>query len=96
MKTVVLELEHIHTPEALQIYLQYRLGFPAYYGRKLDALYDMLSEMTEQTHIVLRLPAKPTKAMEAYLPKLLHVFEDAANENQQLTMETCLLCREAI
>lgn len=88
MKTVTLELEHIHTPEALQIYLQYRLDFPAYYGRSLDALHDMLGEMAEQTHIVLRLPAKPAKAMETYLPKLLHVLEDAANENQRLTLDS--------
>lgn len=87
MKTVTLDLEHIHTPKAAQIYLQYMLGFPAHYGRNLDALHDMLGEIGEKTHIVLRRPAKPSDDMVRYLPGLIRVFEDAAGENRNLTIE---------
>ena len=49
MKTIRLDIEHIHTVRALHIYLAYMLDLPAHYGKNLDALYDVLTERGEET-----------------------------------------------
>lgn len=81
MKHATLDLTHIETAKALQIYLQYMLDFPAWYGRNLDALSDMLGETARDTQYTLLLPAEPGSEMAQYLPRLLRVFADAAREN---------------
>ena len=86
MKTVTLDVRNIETVGALHIYLQYMLDFPAYYGRNLDALHDLLTEWSEETKIVLL--ADGVKGENAaYLPRLARVMNDAAQENEKLSVE---------
>ena len=86
MKTIELNLTHIHTVRALHIYMQYMLDLPPYYGRNLDALHDVL---TEARILNLRIvTGKDTSPeMAAYLPRLARVLEDAARENESLSVE---------
>lgn len=86
MKTIELNLTHIHTVRALHIYMQYMLDLPNYYGRNLDALHDVL---TEARILNLRIvKGKDTSPeMAAYLPRLARVLEDAARENESLSVE---------
>lgn len=87
MRRIVLDIANIETVEAMHIYLQYRLGFPAHYGRNLDALHDMLTDVWEDLTIVVR--AEGIRGENAlYLPRLLRVLEEAAQENVHLTIET--------
>ena len=44
MRIIEADLRRIETPEALQVYLGYVLRAPDWYGRNLDALYDILTE----------------------------------------------------
>ena len=86
MKTIRLDVTNIFTVRALHVYLAYRLDLPDYYGRNLDALHDVLGEITDQTRIVLS--GQPASAeMAAYLPRLVRVFSDAAQENGKLRLE---------
>ena len=86
MKTIRLDVTNIFTVRALHVYLAYRLNLPDYYGRNLDALHDVLGEITDQTRIVLS--GQPASAeMAAYLPRLVRVFSDAAQENGMLRLE---------
>ena len=86
MRKVTLDIRNIETVGALHIYLQYKLDFPAYYGRNLDALYDLLTEMGEEVGIILL--AEGVKGENAaYLPRLVCVMEDAAQENEKLHIE---------
>lgn len=86
MKTIRLDVTNIFTVRALHVYLAYRLNLPDYYGRNLDALHDVLGEITDQTRIVLS--GQPASAeMAAYLPRLVRVFSDAAQENGKLRLE---------
>ena len=86
MKTIKLDVTNILTVKALHIYLAYMLDFPAYYGKNLDALHDLLGEIGEPVRIVLS--GKPAgEEMETYLPRLERVFEDSAEENCSLTFE---------
>lgn len=83
MKTIELDVTNIGTVKALHVYLAYKLDLPAYYGRNLDALYDVLGDIGEETRIVLSGQAA-SEEMAAYLPRLVRVMEHAAGENGTL------------
>lgn len=88
MKTITLELTHIETVRALHIYLAYMLALPAHYGRNLDALFDCLTDISEDTRIIV--VAKGARGeTAAFLPRLMRVLHDAAQENPHLTF-SCL------
>ena len=84
MRTVTIDASNIRTSAALQRYIQYVFGFPAYYGRNLDALYDMLSTLDRETRVVLCGGENASDEMAAYLPRLACVLRDAAEENERL------------
>lgn len=86
MRTVTLELNHIDTVAALHIYLQYMLALPAYYGRNLDALYDVLGDIAADTRVIVR-AREAHGEVAAYLPRLMRVLEDAAQANPCLRVE---------
>jgi ribonuclease inhibitor len=65
--------------EAAHTYLQEMLGFPDWYGKNLDALYDLLTEQTEDTMIFI---SDADAADEA----ILETFTDAMEENPALTV----------
>ena len=83
MKTIRLEIEHIHTVRALHVYLAYMLELPAYYGKNLDALHEVLCEESEEKRLVLT-GAPASEEMAAYLPRLERVLEDCAQENERI------------
>ena len=84
MRRIELDIRNIATRDALHIYLQYMLELPAYYGRNLDALNDLLSTESEETEITLYAQGCASEEMLAYLPKLKHVMQDAAQENPRV------------
>ena len=88
MKTITLELTHIETVRALHIYLAYMLALPAHYGRNLDALFDCLTDISEDTRIIVVAQGVRGETA-AFLPRLMRVLHDAAQENPHLTF-SCL------
>lgn len=87
MRTITIDVSNIHTKKALHIYLQYMLDLPSYYGKNLDALHDLLAEESEETRIVLVGAKTAQGELTAYMPGLLEVLEDAAQENAKLRIE---------
>lgn len=86
MKTIRLDVTNISTVKALHVYLAYMLDLPDYYGKNLDALHDVLGEIGEETCIVL--DGQPaSEEMAAYLPRLVRVLADAAQENGKLHIQ---------
>ena len=61
-----------------------KLDLPAYYGRNLDALYDVLTELGEDTQIVLVDPAAVVENLGKYGEALLSTMQEAAEENPHL------------
>lgn len=84
MKTVQLDLRDITSPEVLHSLLERRLSLPDYYGKNLDALFDVLGEIGEPTHIVVLSEAEgAAKCVKG----ALRVMSDAAEGNNMLSVD---------
>ena len=68
-------------------YLKEALRLPDYYGRNLDALYDCLGEIGEETVIVVPKAIQNKEYLGEYGKTMLQVFRDAAEENEALTVK---------
>lgn len=86
MKKIVLDINKMTSILGAHKYLQKMLGLPDYYGRNLDALYDCLTESVEQREIVLDRTVTGPKYLGAYGEQLLRVLQDAAEDNEALTI----------
>ena len=84
MRDIILDLTPFEEKISLHRYLKETLDFPFYYGANLDALHDELASETHTTRIKVCYPAQPKGKMADYLPRLLRVFRDAAQENYHL------------
>ena len=67
-------------------HLAQMLDLPTYYGRNLDALYDVLTELGEETQIILVDPAAVVENLGKYGEALLSTMQEAAEENPNLTI----------
>lgn len=61
-----------------------RLDLPTYYGRNLDALYDVLTDISTETEIILNDPGAVVELMGKYGEALLSTMQEAAEENPKL------------
>ncbi len=83
----VIVLTGIQDQVTLHTLLKEAFGFPDYYGGNLDALYDMLTSLSEPRHLIIYGEDDPEPGMKTYIPKFLRVLEDAAEENPLFTFE---------
>ena len=61
-------------------------ALPAFYGRNLDALYDVLTELQPCT-LILEHTGCLYDTLGPYAEKLLGVFRDAARENPNIQIQ---------
>ncbi len=71
---------------ALHNYLRSVLALPVYYGANLDALYDCLTELDAATELVVPAEIADEAHLGWYGEQLLQVLQDAAEENEALTV----------
>ena len=83
---VTLDCEKLSSRRPAHAYLQDALGFPEYYGKNLDALFDCLTGLPDCT-IVLRGRDELARS-GGYGARILAVLEDAARANPRLTLES--------
>ncbi|HPF44319.1 MAG TPA: barstar family protein [Syntrophomonadaceae bacterium] len=87
MDMIILNGKRMTSVGSTHRYLRKKLNFPDYYGGNLDALWDMLTTLSDPVSIKL----VETEAMQSYLGEyadsILHVFMEAAEENEQLIFE---------
>lgn len=60
------------------------LDLPDYYGANLDALYDVLTDISEETYIEMTLEGMDDEQLERYMERVWRVLCDAADENLYL------------
>ena len=68
-------------------YLQHQLRLPAYYGKNLDALYDILTERGEETVLRVLESDRLESLLGSYGALLLSTLQEAAEDNPALTVE---------
>jgi len=71
--------------EEAHIYLKEELEFPEYYGENLDALYDCLTDICEETTVYIDYPEDAGES--DFYERLKGVFEDAMEYNDLLQVE---------
>lgn len=72
----------MHTRDAAHDEIARAMEFPSYYGRNLDALWDMLT--TTAAEVRLTEVSGMLNALGGYGCRLLKTFYDAAEENPRL------------
>lgn len=88
MKEVILNTKSINSIEELHDHLKKAFDFPDYYGRNLDAVYDLLSGDSEMPMKVKWIGFHDFKSkFESYAEELLEVFEDVEDELHDFQIE---------
>lgn len=85
MKQIVLNGKRLASEAFAQEYLFDMFEFPEYYGHDLEALYDALTDITEQTRVSII--NREDMELSEYGSSLIWVFQDAADENRNLTLD---------
>lgn len=82
MRTIVLNAVRLDEKINAHAYLKRRLKLPKYYGNNLDALYDVLTGIGQQTRIlILR-----SSLAEGYADRVLETIKDAAEANPKVEL----------
>lgn len=81
---IILEGKAMIDRVAAHAHLVERMDLPTYYGRNLDALYDVLTEIGTETEIILNDPAAVVDLMGKYGEALLATMQEAAEDNPKL------------
>lgn len=85
MKQYILDAAYMTDRKEAHSYIARELGFPAYYGHNLDALYDLLTQPGEPATIILKNSNLLSSQLgETYGSLLLQVLKDSAKENDCL------------
>lgn len=85
--TLILDGREMTSRKATHDYLQRVLDLPDYYGRNLDALYDLLTERKEETTLLLVNMEEAKPLLGAYADALLSTLYHAALHNPSLKAE---------
>lgn len=83
----IVDLEGVGTEEDVQERLMESLPLPDYYGRNLDALYDVLTEIGDGWHIIIVNSLDVDEEVRPYVDDLIGTIEDASAVVDDLTIE---------
>lgn len=81
---IELDCREMTDKPALHAYLKEKLALPEYYGKNLDALYDVLTERSQQTELVLKNWRELSAQLGSYGVSLLETLRQASEENPNL------------
>lgn len=84
--TIQLDGKQMVSRSALHDHLPQQLGLPEYYGRNLDALFDLLTERAEHTAIEIVDQQAMLEFLGSYGEILIETLQQAADENPNVTI----------
>ena len=82
---VVLKLDDCADWAALHERIRKTFGFPAYYGRNWDAMWDCMDGLFDRREIVIRGFQTMPKDVREYSRPMLEIFEDLHEKNPKIT-----------
>lgn len=82
----VIDGANIASRNALHDSLSRQLSLPEWYGRNLDALYDCLTDIREDSELVLQNTSELYANLGPYADVLQAVLRDACEENPHLRL----------
>ena len=85
---VILDGNLILDREMLHDVLAEELHLPEWYGRNLDALYDCLTDVREETMITLRNRDALEEHLGSYGHRLMRLLEDVTLDNPNVWLAT--------
>ena len=86
MRTTVLDLAGISDRETLHRVVAETLTFPPWYGENLDALFDCLTSLPEETALTVENGAALEEALGPYGKHFLRVLREAAEETARFSV----------
>ena len=84
MRQVILDGGRMDSREVFHETVARELAFPAWYGRNLDALYDCLTDLGEETVISVLRPEVLKEKLGEYGEAILTTLMEAGQENPAL------------
>ena len=87
MNTLIIDGRKCKSKAETHEYLARKEGFPDYYGKNLDALYDVLTDIGDKTHLRISFANALKKHLGDYGEKMIQVAMDAAKNNPNITFE---------
>lgn len=81
MAEVRLDGEMIQDKTQLHRWLASELGFPSWYGANLDALYDCLTDIRDETRFVILHSERLAATLGPYMDGLVEALRRAEREN---------------
>ena len=85
---VLLDGNAILDREMLHDTLATGLCLPPWYGRNLDALYDCLTDVREETVVILRDRTALEEHLGSYGRRFMRLLEEVSRENPHIRLET--------
>jgi ribonuclease inhibitor len=85
MKTCTIDGKITTDKKKLHEILQTKLDFPTWYGANLDALYDSLTDIHEETKIIVINSSELERNLGGYAKLLYKVLDEACEYNDFLS-----------
>lgn len=83
-KVFYIDLSGIESKEEFHKVLERELPLPEYYGRNLDALYDVLTEVSEDWNIIFYNSARVKLCMEKYYNSFEKLCKNVMHECENI------------
>lgn len=87
MREITIDCASIDTRAAFHDALAEAFSFPDWYGRNLDALHDLLTAVSEETHIQFLNWSTAETTLGRYAAASQKAIDHAASVNSNLTVE---------
>lgn len=84
MKRIILNGKRMITKDVTHAYLKRKFSFPEYYGRNLDALWDLLSTWGSDLEIVIIHGDRIPDLLGSYGESLLKLFHELDEESRHI------------
>ena len=86
MKTYTRDLKDIFNADELHRAIRRTLPVPTHYGNNLDALYDVLTDWTEEVTVQLLNMDEAEVTMPKYMKALRRMCQDVQEEKENITI----------